>query len=88
LSWQGLACKGGAKLVFSAAMAATETSDVRGWAALPAQIRMARIKLPPGKHDVMIQFKNSSGAVVKTRWFKDVQIDLKKRTYLAARTAI
>ena len=55
---------------------------------MPAQIRMARVKVAPGKHDVMIQFKNAAGSVVSTRWFKDVQIDVKKRTYLATRTAI
>jgi tetratricopeptide (TPR) repeat protein len=82
------ACKLGSKAVASGVAAASEFADTRGWASLPAQIRMARVKLPPGRHDVMIEFKNAAGLVVATRWFKDVQIDLKKRTYLATRTAI
>lgn len=82
------ACKLGSKAVASGAAAASEYADTRSWSALPAQIRMARVKLPPGRHDVMIEFKNAAGLVIATRWFKDVQIELKKRTYLATRTAI
>lgn len=87
-SWQGALCKGAAKITASAIMAATEVADERSWTALPAQIRMARVKVPPGKHDVVIQFKNSGGAVISGQAFKDVTIDAKKRTYLASRTAL
>ncbi len=87
-SVQGLICKGAAKAVASGIMAATEVADERSWTALPAQIRMARVKIPPGKHDVVIQYKNAGGYVVSGQAFKDVQVDAKKRTYLAARTAL
>jgi uncharacterized protein len=81
-------CKLIARGTASAAAAASEIADTRGWSALPAQIRMARVKLPPGKHDVVVQFKNAGGFVVAQRSFKDVEIDAKKRTYLATRTAL
>lgn len=81
-------CKLAARATAAGVAAASEVADTRGWSALPAQIRMARVKLPPGKHDVLVEFKNAAGDVVSTHAFKDVEIDAKKRTYLATRTAI
>lgn len=81
-------CKMGSKALASGVAAATEYADTRGWASLPAQIRMARVKIPPGRHDVEIRFLNAAGTLVTTREFKDVGIEPRKRTYLAARTAL
>ncbi|MHB2026724.1 MAG: hypothetical protein ACYCPQ_08840 [Elusimicrobiota bacterium] len=67
--------------------AVTEIADTRCWSALPSQIRIARIKLSPGQHDVLIKFKNAAGTVVQTHLFKNVEIQEGKRTYLAYRTA-
>jgi hypothetical protein len=86
--YSGMACKLIAKGALAAAVAATEVADTRGWATLPSQIRMARIKVPAGKHDVVIQFKNAMGQVVSQQRFQDVEVAAKKRKYLAARTAI
>jgi hypothetical protein len=67
--------------------AATETADERCWGTLPAQIRMARVKLPAGKHDVAVLFKDSMGVVVSSQTYAGVEIGDSKRTYLADRTA-
>ncbi len=77
-------CKGAAKATMMAAIAITEVADTRGWDTLPAQIRMARIKVPSGKHDVLVRFLDSAGNLVSTQEFPDVEIDARKRTYLAA----
>ena len=69
------------------AAAATEIADTRGWSALPSQIRMARIALPPGTHQIRIDFKNAAGSVVASRVFKDVKVEKARRTYLSLRTA-
>lgn len=82
------ACKLLARGIAHGAAAATEIADTRAWAALPSQIRMARLKLPPGTHTVVVRFKDAAGAVVSTYTFKDVMISKSKRTYLGYRTAI
>lgn len=81
-------CKAGTRGIAHGAAAASEIADTRGWATLPSQIRMARLKLPAGKHTVTVNFKNAAGLVVKAQVFNDVEITAKKRTYLHFRTAI
>ena len=68
--------------------AATEVADTRSWDTLPSQIRMARIKIPPGAHTVRVDFKNSTGEVVESHVFRNVVIEKNKRSYLAYRTAL
>ena len=80
-------CKGAAKATFAAAAAATEIADTRSWSTVPAQIRMARAKLPAGTHDVTVLFKDAAGMVVAQADFPAVKIDPRKRTYLSYRTA-
>jgi len=75
------------RIVASAAGAATETADTRGWAALPAQIRMARLAVPPGRHDVSVTFTGADGSAVGSTVFKDVEVARGRRTYLHYRTA-
>ncbi|MCX5790211.1 MAG: hypothetical protein NTX64_17140 [Elusimicrobia bacterium] len=72
--------------LLAAAAAATEVADTRSWTTVPAQIRMARLAVAPGTHELTVRFKDASGAVVKTRAFK-VVVKKGKRTYLAYRTA-
>jgi len=83
-SWQTLA----AKATGAAVSAATEIADTRAWATLPSQFRMARLKLPPGTHDVTISYTNPAGAVIATRTFKGVSIRKGNRTYIHDRTAL
>lgn len=75
------------RIVASAAGAATETADTRGWAALPAQIRMARLAVPPGKHDVSVTFTDRNGSAAGSAVFNNVEVVVGRRTYLHYRTA-
>jgi len=86
-TWQDLVCKGVSSGVSHGIAAGTETADERGWGTLPAQIRMARVKLPAGKHEVAVLFKDAAGVVVSSQTFSGVDIGDAKRTYLAYRTA-
>ena len=83
-SWQAILTKVGSNV----AAAATEIADTRGWATLPSQIRMARLRLAPGTYDVQAVFKDGAGNVVSTHDFKDVTVKKGKRTYLQYRTAL
>jgi hypothetical protein len=76
-----------ARIVTNATAAATETADTRGWTTVPAQIRMARVALPPGKHDVTITFTGRNGEPEGSAVFKDVEVVRGRRTYLHYRTA-
>lgn len=81
------ACRALSRGVTSATAAATEIADTRAWASLPSQIRMARVKVPAGVHDVTVNFLDAAGDVVDTTEFKGVTIQPGKRTYLHYRTA-
>jgi tetratricopeptide (TPR) repeat protein len=80
-------CKTAARGSLAAASAATEVADTRSWSTVPAQIRMARAKVPAGTHDVTVLFKDAAGMVVAQADFPAVKIDPRKRTYLSYRTA-
>ncbi len=86
-TWQDLLCKAGTSVVSYGAAAGTETADVRCWGSLPAQFRMARVKVPAGKHDVALIFKDASGVVVSSQTFSGVDVAPRQRTYIAWRTA-
>lgn len=83
-SWQHLLAQAGG----AATAAATEFADTRAWATLPAQFRVARLRLPAGKHDVTVTYQGASGAALSTQTFKDVVILKNRRTYLHDRTAL
>ncbi|MCM2303133.1 MAG: hypothetical protein NDJ72_00405 [Elusimicrobia bacterium] len=83
-SWQHLLAQAGG----AATSAATEGADTRAWATLPAQFRVARLRLPPGTHDVVVRYVGASGAELSSRTFEDVVIRKGRRTYLHDRTAL
>lgn len=80
-------CKAASRGIAHGVAAASEYADTRSWAVLPAQIRMARVKLEPGSHDIAILYKNSTGVMVSSQTFSGVMVADRKRTYLSARTA-
>jgi hypothetical protein len=82
-----MACKVAATAIAQGAAAASEIADTRCWGTLPAEIRMARMKLPAGKHSISVTFKDGAGGVVGAKTFSDVEIKDGKRTYLSYRTA-
>jgi hypothetical protein len=75
-----------AGLIARATAAATEVADTRCWATIPAQIRMARLRLPPGSHQVTMEYHDASGGVVRT---ESLSVDIKsgKRSWVHVRTA-
>ncbi len=83
-SWQHLLAQAGS----AATSAATEGADTRAWATLPAQFRVARLRLPAGAHDVVVDYLGPTGAKLSTQTFKDVVIRKGRRTFLHDRTAL
>lgn len=69
------------------AAGAFEQADTRGWATLPAEIRMARVALPAGVHDVKVSYRDAAGAVAFEETLRGVEITAAFRTYVHVRTA-
>lgn len=76
-----------AKIAASAVAAATEVADTRGWATLPAQIRLARLALPAGTHDLTVVFYRKDGSADGSAVFRGVAIEKGRRKFLHYRTA-
>jgi hypothetical protein len=68
-----------------AAAAGSEVADTRCWSTLPAEIRMARVRLPPGSHSVTVNYLDRSGAVFLTEKL-EVEIQAARRTYVQVKT--
>lgn len=64
----------------------SEFADVRCWQTLPSQIRIARIRLPAGEHQVTLRYFDDAGAPVSSRRVK-VVLRSSRRTWLIDRTA-
>lgn len=69
------------------ALGASESADTRAWATLPAEIRMARLALPAGVHDVKVSYRDANGNVTREETLPGVQISAGFRTYVHVRTA-
>ncbi len=69
------------------AMGASEQADTRSWFTLPAEIRMARVVVPAGVHDVVVTTADAQGATVETRTLHGVRISAGYRTWVHVRTA-
>ncbi len=65
------------------ATAVSERADTRSWSLLPGSILMARLALPPGKHDVTATYYSASGNVIGTREFKDVVVKAGRKAFVA-----
>jgi hypothetical protein len=89
-AYQAADSAGTSKFVKGAGLSAAgafEQADTRGWATLPAEIRMARVSLPAGVHDVRIAYRDASGAVAFEETLRGVQVTAGYRTYVHVRTA-
>ncbi|MFA5162718.1 MAG: hypothetical protein WC421_10780 [Elusimicrobiales bacterium] len=76
-----------AKVVAGAVTAATEVADTRSWATLPAEIRMARLELPPGRYDLKLTFRDAYGNAAASDVMRGVEVSRGKRTFAHYRTA-
>ncbi|MBR2979308.1 MAG: hypothetical protein IKC51_05200 [Myxococcaceae bacterium] len=70
----------------TAAMA-TEQADTRGWHTAPAQIRMARLRLPEGTHALSVAFVDERGEVLSSWDIPAAHVRAGQRTYLHVRTS-
>jgi tetratricopeptide (TPR) repeat protein len=81
---------GASKVLTGAGLSAAgafEEADTRGWAVLPAEIRMARVVLPEGVHDVHVRYLDASGAQWAEETLSGVEIVRGYRTYVHVQTA-
>jgi hypothetical protein len=76
-----------AGLAMRAGAAATEVADTRGWAALPAQFRMARVRVPEGTHAVKVSYLSAQGGPAGEEILPAVRVKAGQRTYVHVRTA-
>ena len=76
-----------AELVFSFLGAVTEKADTRQWFTLPAQFRLVRFYVPPGRQDILLRFKDGFGNIVGEHNFEKVPVRPGGRVYLHYRTA-
>ncbi|MGI9180335.1 MAG: hypothetical protein ACR2H9_07545 [Longimicrobiaceae bacterium] len=83
--------KGGEVLGFltgifaNAAANALEQADTRSWSLLPDQISMARLRLPPGEHEVRIDVLGAGGMVVRTLDLGRVTVRSGERVFRSGR---
>ena len=66
--------------------AATERADTRGWLALPRQIRVARLRVPAGTVDLILEFVNGKGRVVDGFRFTGIEVAEAQRVFLNYRS--
>lgn len=45
---------------------ATERADTRSWSGLPAELLLTRLRLPAGRHDLVVTFEGPSGTETRT----------------------
>lgn len=69
------------KSAVAATGSATEEADKRSWRILPAQIRIARVPLPAGKHQLNVNLLDENGRIVGTQ---PIEAEVKdgKRTFV------
>jgi hypothetical protein len=70
-----------------AGAAATEIADTRGWSTLPAQFRMARVRLPAGTYPVTVHYLSENGLPAGDELIPGVTIRPGRRAYIHVRTA-
>ncbi len=76
-----------AEMFVSALGAASETADTRQWFTLPAEVRLARLFLQPGKQDITLLFRDGYGNIIGEYTFKDVELTRGGRVFLHYRTS-
>jgi hypothetical protein len=75
-----------AKKAFSATASATENADRRAWEILPAEFRLAQIRVKPGVYSIVVKFYNEYGSIVSQKVFDNVRVEKGKRTFLEVAT--
>lgn len=76
-----------AKMLVNIFNTATEKADTRSVFTLPAEIRLARMFVEPGIHDIVFKTTNAAGHEKEEKVFKEVKINAGQRIWLHHRTA-
>jgi hypothetical protein len=61
----------------------SERADTRSWSLLPGNILMARLTLPPGKHDLKVTYYDHSGEVLAIRDYDAVKVVAGRRVFVS-----
>ncbi|MBI2372959.1 MAG: hypothetical protein HYV07_03060 [Deltaproteobacteria bacterium] len=75
-------------LAANVAAYAMEAADLRSWQLLPAEIRIARLWLPPGKHTLNISYHRGDGSLIGQEQPVEVDVQAGKRTLLSVRSVL
>jgi uncharacterized protein len=67
---------------------ASDQADLRSWSTLPARLQLARVVVPAGRHDIVLDMVSQSGKETKAveRW-DGVEVKPGKMVFLTHRTA-
>ncbi|BDG08477.1 COG3014 family protein [Anaeromyxobacter paludicola] len=66
--------------------AGSEVADTRAWTTAPAEIRMARLPLPAGHHQLVVEYLSQAGAPLKVETL-EVDVVEGKRSWVHVRSA-
>lgn len=77
-----------AKKSLSAIASTTENADRRAWEILPAEFRVARIKVNPGVYSFVVKCYNEYGNIVSQKVFYNVKVERGKKTFLRVATML
>ena len=67
--------------------ALTEKADTRQWFTLPAQVRLSRLFLPAGTHQIRLLLQDGNGNIIGEHDFGTVRVKAGQRLFLQHRTA-
>jgi hypothetical protein len=63
----------------------TDRPDLRSWAFLPANLQLLRLKLPAGRHDIVLDRVLRSGQKEEWKTLKNVEVQTGKITFINVR---
>ena len=73
------------KLAFIALLL-TDRADLRHWTTLPARLHFARLRLPSGQHNIIVDIVGNGGRQLEVKRFENVVVKPGKQTFLNYRT--
>ncbi len=82
----GQLLRAAAQVAGNVARYATERADTRVWSTLPDQIWMSTVVVPPGTHQVSVDFLDAQQGVVETRDVPDLTVAAGERRFVILRT--
>ncbi len=74
------------RLTFQTFMLAFENADIRHWRLLPAQIQVARVVIPRGDYECVIQVLDKNGNPINTRSMAPISIHKGEKKLIPLRT--